>query len=159
MPFDAQKYLTYLDQERRRAVIVHAEPEKGAAMTQFARKLCVRSGGKYIDLLDWFLQHQEVSAEIDSFSPEKFRVFLIEQSKGFGLLLVDRADFVLDTWRRTERRDFFNMITDQWDGYKDGTRAKLLIALQTSQEIEALSILDSQGQSRVLRLSDFNDIL
>ena len=76
-----------------------------------------------------------------------------------GLLFIDRADFILDTWRRSERQDFFRMIANQWDGYKDGMRAKLFIGLQTSQEIEGLNIVNSQLQTRVLRLSDFNDIL
>jgi len=37
-------------------------------------------------------------------------------------------------------------------------KAKLVVVLQTSQEIELLKILDSQGQSRIFRLNDFNDI-
>ena len=37
-------------------------------------------------------------------------------------------------------------------------KAKLMVVLQTSQEIESLKILDSQGQSRIFRLNDFNDI-
>jgi len=64
----------------------------------------------------------------------------------------------LDTWRNRERQDFFRLLKSQWDSYKDGTKAKLIICFQTSQEIEALQILNSQGQSRVLQLSDFNDI-
>jgi hypothetical protein len=159
MPLDVFEYLTYLDQERYRAVILHAAPEKGTAVTQFARKVCAQAGGKYFDLLDWFIQHQELSAKIDGFGPEELRTLLKEQSKGTSLLFVDRADFILDTWHKTERNNFFGMVTDQWDGYKDGMKTKLLIALQTSPGIEALHILDSQGQTRVLRLSDFNDIL
>lgn len=159
MPRDVFTYLNHLDQERYRAVIVHAPPEKGTSMTRFAQKVCAQSGGRYLDLLDLFIENQELSAEIDRFSPEKFRTLLIAQSQSTRLLFVDRADFVLDTWRRSERQDFFRMIGNQWDGYKDGMRAKLLVALQTSHEIEMLHINDSQAQSRVFQLSDFNDIL
>jgi hypothetical protein len=95
---------------------------------------------------------------IDSFGPKKLRDLLIEQSQGQTLLIVDRADFLLDTWRNSERQDFYRFIQNQWDGYKEGMRAKLVFALQTSQEIEALKIIDSQGQRRIFRLSDFNDI-
>jgi hypothetical protein len=72
--------------------------------------------------------------------------------------VIDRVDFLLDTWRKSERQDFFRFIKDQWDSYKDGMKAKLIVVLQTSQEIESLKILDSQGQSRIFRLNDFNDI-
>jgi len=159
MTLDIFEYFTHLDQERYRAVIIHAIPEKGLAVTKFAQKVCARSGGKYIDLLDLFMQSQELSERIDSFSPEKLRALLIEHSKGNNLLFLDRADFILDTWRRGERQDFFRMIEIQWDGFKDGMRAKIIITLQTSQEIESLKIVDSQGKPRVLQLSDFNDIV
>lgn len=158
MPLDVFMYLNHLDQERNRALILHASPELGLSVTRFAQKVCAQTSGKYLDLLDLFVQNPEMSARIDGFSPEKFRTLLIEQAKGTGLLFVDRVDFVLDTWRRAERQDFFRMIANQWDSYKDGMKAKVLIALQTSQEIEVLQIFDSQAQTRVLRLSDFNDI-
>ena len=159
MSLDIFEYLTHLDMERYRAVILHAAPEKGTAVTKFAQKVCAQAGGKYLDLLDLFITNQELSQQIDSFSPHKLRALLIENSKGSDILFLDRADFLLDTWRRGERQDFYRMLEVQWDGFKDGMKTKLLIALQTSQEIESLKIIDSQSQPRVLRLSDFNDIV
>lgn len=160
MSQDALKYLAQLEQERYRAIILHAAPEKGAAVTQFSKKICTRLGGKYIDLLDVFIQTKELREQIDRFGPEEFRKYLIEQSNGQSLVVVDRADFLLDTWRRTEKKSFFGLLDkNQWDGFKEGMKARLVICLQTSQEIEALGVTDSQGQSRVWQLSDFNDIL
>jgi hypothetical protein len=86
------------------------------------------------------------------------RDLLIQQSQGQSLLVVDRADFLLDTWRKSERQDFYRFINNQWDSYKDGMNAKIIVGLQTSQEIVALKIFDSQSQSRIFRLTDFNDI-
>ncbi len=159
MSRDVYEYLAHLEQERSRAIILHAAPEKGLLVTQFAKKVCARLGGKYLDLLDLFIQAKELSEHIDRFGPEEIRALLIEQSRGQTLLVIDRADFLLDTWRSKERKDFFRMISTQWDGFKEGMKARLMICLQTSQEIEALQISDSQSQSRVLHLSDFNDIL
>ena len=159
MPRDVYEYLAQLEQERYRAIILHAAPEKGPAVTQFAKKTCTKLGGKYLDLLDLFIQSKELSEHIDRFSPEDFRKLLIEQSKGQSLLVVDRTDFLLDTWRRAERKNFFGLLEkNQWDGFKEGMKARLIFCLQTSQEIEALQVSDSQDQSRVLKLSDFNDI-
>lgn len=156
---DVLDFMRDLDQERFRSSIIHAKPEKGPAVTQFAQKICQLSNGKYLDLLTFFIQSKELSQSIDSFGPDKLRKLLIEQSQSCRLLLVDRADFLLDTWTRSERQDFFRMIRDQWDGYRDGMIAKLIVCLQTSPEIEALKILNSQGESRVRQLTDFNDIL
>ena len=159
MSLDVFEYLEYLNQLRYRAVILHTAPEKGNAATRFVQTLCRRANGRYLDLLELFIREDGLRSKIDSFSPEKFRSQLIEQSKGVDLLCVDRADFLLDTWRPAERKDFYRMIANQWDGYRDDTRAKLIVVLQTSTELEQQKILDSQEQSRILRLSDFNDIL
>ena len=158
MPISVFDALVSLEQERYRAVILHAGPEISPSMTHFCQKVCKQTYGKYLDLLDFFIQSPNLSENIDSFSPEKLRELLIDQSKGQSLLVIDRVDFLLDTWRKSERQDFFRFIKNQWDSYKDGMKAKLIVVLQTSQEIESLKILDSQGQSRIFRLNDFNDI-
>ena len=158
MPISVFDTLAHLEQERYRAVILHTVPEKSPSLSQFCQKFCKQANGKYLDLLEFFIQSSALSESIDSFSPEKLRGLLIEQSQGQSLLVVDRTDFLLDTWRKSERQDFFRFINNQWDSYKDGMKAKLIVGLQTSQEIEALKILDSQSQSRIFRLTDFNDI-
>ena len=158
MPLSVFDMLIGLEQERYRAVILHAIPEKSPSMSRFCQKVCKQTNGKYLDLLEFFIQSQNLSENIDSFSPEKLRELLLEQSKGQSLLVIDRVDFLLDTWHKSERQDFFRFINNQWDSYRDGMKAKLMVVLQTSQEIESLKILDSQGQSRIFRLNDFNDI-
>lgn len=158
MPISVFETLDHLQQERYRAVIFHAAPDQSPRLSSFCQKVCTQVHGKYLDLLELFIQTPELSEKIDTFNPEKFKGLLIEQSKGQSLLVVDRADFLLDTWRRSERKDFFRMITNQWDSYKDGMKARLVIVLQTSQEIEALKILDSQGHNRIFRLQDFYDL-
>jgi hypothetical protein len=158
MPVDVFTYLTHLEQERYRAVIFHAAPEKGPAVTQFCRKMCQQTGGKYLDLLEYFIQSKTLSQTIDSFGPEKLRALLIEQSQTCSLLVVDRADFLLDTWRKSERQDFYRLIENQWDGFKQGMKSRLVVCLQTSQEILALHITASSGQNRICQLNDFNDI-
>ena len=158
MPISVFDTLAHLEQERYRVVLIHAVPEKSPSLSTFCQKFTKQANGKYLDMLELFIQSPALSESIDRFSPEKFRGLLIEQSQGQSLLVVDRADFLLDTWRKSERQDFYRFINNQWDSFKDGMKAKLIVGLQTSQEIEALKILDSQGQNRVFHLSDFNDI-
>lgn len=158
MPISVFDALISLEQERYRAVILHAVPDQSPSMSYFCQKVCKQTNGKYLDLLEFFIQSPNLSENIDSFSPEKLRGLLLEQSKGQSLLVIDRIDFLLDTWRKSERQDFYRFINNQWDSYKDGMKAKLMVVVQTSQEIESVKILDSQGQSRIFRLNDFNDI-
>lgn len=159
MSLDVFEYLAFLSQERYRSIILHAKPNLSASVTRFANKVCKTSDGKYLDLLDFFIKTKELRENIDGFSPENFRVLMMEQSNGVPLLFIDRIDFLMDTWRRRERKDFFRMISDQWDGYKEGMNAMVILCLQTSYEVENLHLTDSQGQSRIFQLSDFNDLL
>lgn len=158
MPIDVLDYLKGLEQERYRAIIIHAFPMMRPILTTFAKKICSYLGGKYLDLLDFFIQSPELSETIDSFNPEKFRNLLLQQSRSQSLMVVDGMDFLIDTWMRSERQDFYRLVNNQWDSYRESMKAKLIICLQTSQEIEDLKIHDSQGQSRIFRLNDFNDI-
>jgi len=158
MPINVFDTLIQLEQERYRAVVIHTIPDKSPSMSLFCQKICKQANGKYLDLLELFIKSPTLSENIDSFSPEKLQGLLIEQSQGQSLVVVDRADFLLDTWRKSERQDFYRFINNQWDSYKDGMKAKLVFALQTSQEIESLRINNSQSQSRVYRLIDFNDL-
>jgi hypothetical protein len=158
MPIDIISYLNDFEEERYRVFVLHTDPEKSMSLTSFCQKFCEKTKGTYIDLLEFFIQNNELASNIDSFNPENLRKLLLDQSKGKSLLVIDRVDFLLDTWRRSERQDFFRLINDQWDGFKDGMKAKLVFCLQTSQEIDTLKIVDSKKQSRIFRLSDFYDI-
>ena len=159
MPINVFEILDGLKQERYRTLILHSVPEKSPFMSRFSQKLCERSNGKYLDLLEFFIQSSVLSERIDSYNPENLRELLIEQSKNQSLLVVDRADFLLDTWHKSERQNFYRFINNQWDSFKEGMKSTLVMVLQTSQEIEALEMVDSQKQSRIFRLDDFMDIV
>lgn len=158
MATDIFSTITDLSQERFKTGIIHASPDLGNVMSQFCKKICNHNHGKYLDILEFFINNPSISEVVDTFNPDRLKNLLIQESKGQTLLLVDRADFLLDTWHRSERQDFFRLITNQWDGYKSGMGAVLIFALQTSHEIEAQRITDSHGQTRVFRLIDFYDI-
>lgn len=158
MPIDIFDFLKEFNQERYRAMIIHTDPMNSPALTQFAKKVCNALKGKYIDLLNEFVQSRDLSQTIDRFTPEKLREFLSFQSRSQSLVVIDKGDFLLDTWTDQDRKAFFRMVDKQWDSYREGMRAGLIFCLQTSIEIETASITDSQGRSRILRLSDFNDI-
>jgi hypothetical protein len=152
-------YLVALQQERYRTFIMHAEPSQGPALTTFCKKICNKTNGRYIDLLSVFTQSSELCEGLDVFGSEKFKVFLLEQSQMQSFLAVDHIDFLVDTWRKSERQDFYRLINNQWDGYKDGMQTKVLFCMQTSHDFESLAIKDSVGNSRIFSLSDFNEII
>lgn len=158
MPKNIINYLEEFQTQRYRAMIIHTEPEKGPALSELCQKTCKILKGKYIDLLELFIQEKELNEKIDVFSTNRLRDLLISLSKGQPLIAIDRMDFLLDTWTKNERQDFYRMIDNQWDSFKESMKARVIFCLQTSQEIESLVIKDSEDQSKIFKLTDFNEI-
>lgn len=159
MGIHIQEYLTKLGQEKFRSIIIHEKPQSDTALRKFADQIHEKIGGGYLDVLAYFLADVELAKEVDRFNPDQFKVLLQDQSKGQKLFIVDRADFLLDTWRKSERQAFYRMIEKQWNSFLSDMGATLIFCLQTSDEIELLKIRDSRGDSRVHRLEKFNELV
>jgi hypothetical protein len=155
---DIINYLDQIEQERYRAVIIHSSPDQGIAITKFTKKVCQKRNGKFIDLLDMFIHSPELSGQIDCFGPDQLKDYLITQSKSVGLVVIDKADFIFDTWRRDELKAFLTMLIDQWDSYKDAMKSTVVLLLQTSLAITDFKQVQSFELPRINQLSDFIDI-
>ena len=159
MGIQIQEYLTKLGQEKFRSIIIHEKPQSNASLRKFAGQIREKIGGGYLDTLGYFIADTELAKEVDRFNPDQFKALLQDQSKGKKLLIVDRADFLLDTWRKSERQAIYRMIEKQWNSFITNMNATLIFCLQTSDEVEALKIRDSRGDSRVHRLGEFNELV
>jgi len=159
MGINIQDYLTILGQEKFRSIIIHQKPQFDAFLRKFAGQIHEKIGGGYFDVLGYFLADTELAKEVDRFNPELFKALLQDKSKGQKLLIVDRADFLLDTWRKSERQAFYRMIEKQWNSFITNMGATLIFCLHSSDEIESLNIGDSHGDSRVHRLEEFNELV
>ena len=159
MGIDIQEYLTQLGQEKFRSIIIHAKPQSDTSLRHYACQIHDKIGGGYLDVLGYFIVDSQLAAEADRFTPDQLKTLLQDKSKGQKLFIVDRADFLLDTWRKSERQAFYRMIQMQWNSFIESMGATLIFCLQTSDEIESLKIKDSQGNSRVHRLEEFNELV
>jgi len=151
-------YLDLLGQEKFRAIILHAPPAKSPELSQYANRLLSHKNAASLDLLAFFQEDPQLASNLDRFGLEQFKALLVERSMGKDLLIIDQMDFLLDTWRKEERRAFYRMVKQQWNSFLESTRTTLLFCLQTSSEIEDLNINDTYGNSRVLSFSELNEI-
>ncbi len=159
MGIDIHEYLTKLGEEKFRSIILHAKPQFETSLRQYACQIHDKIGGGYLDVLGYFIANQQLATEVDRFSPDQLKALLQDKSLGHKLFVVDRVDFLLDTWRKTERQAFYRMIQIQWNSFVESMGAILIFCLQTSDEIESLNIKDSRGESRVHRLEEFNELV
>lgn len=159
MGVDLLDYLDVLGREKFRTIILHTPPDKSLELSKFTSRLLRHKGGEAFDLLAFFQKDPTLASNIDRFGPEQFKVMLVKQSEGKELLVIDRLDFLLDTWRKEERLAFYRMVKQQWNSFLESTRATLVFCLQSSSEIHDLNITDTRGHSRVLALADLNEIV
>lgn len=155
---DLCQFIQSLGSEKYRALIIHTAPEKSQLLSEFAKALSIKMDGEYLDLLGEFTENQDLASMVDLFTPEKFKAFLVEKSKDHNLLVVDRSDLLLDTWRKEDRQSFFRMIKRQWNSFLENYQATLIFCLQTSREIQNLDITDTHSDSRILKFSDLDDV-
>ena len=156
MKKDFGLYLEYLGRERFRSIIIHND--KLGSLSQFAVMSAKAFKGKYINLIEYFKNHSELAQSIDTFSFQDLFILLQNESQGESLLIVDNANFLLDTWQRNKREAFHRMVKNQWDSYKDSMKTILVFCLHSSEEIVNLKTLDSQGNERINPLSSFKSI-
>ena len=159
MGIDIQEYLSRLGQQKFRSIIIHAKPQSDASLRHYACQIHDKIGGGSLDVLGYLIADSQLAAEVDRFTPDQFKTLLQDKSKGHKLFIVDRADFLLDTWRKSERQAFYRMIHMQWNSFIESMGATLIFCLQTSDEIESLKIKDSRGNSRIHRLEEFNELV
>jgi len=159
MGIDIQEYLTKLGQEKFRSIIIHAKPQSEVVLRHYACQINNKFSGDHLDVLAHFIADSQLASEVDRFTPDHFKNLLQDKSKGQRLFTVDRSDFLLDTWRKSERQAFYRMIHRQWNSFIESMGATLIFCLQTSDEIESLKINDSRGITRVHRLDEFNELI
>ena len=159
MGIDVQEYLTKLGQEKFRSIIIHAKPGSEAPLRHHVCQIRDKFGGGYLDVLSYFVADPQLTAKVDRFTPDQLKALLQDKSRGHKLFIVDRADFLLDAWRKSERQAFYRMIHMQWNSFIESMGATLIFCLQTSDEIKSLKIKDARGNSRVHRLEEFNELV
>lgn len=158
MPTSLKDYVADLGKQKFRAIIIHGPSEQEKVLRQFASQIPEYTGGSYLDILDLFSSDFELSASVDSFNPESLNGLLQEYSAGKNVLVVDRMEFLLDTWRKRERQAFYRMIAKQWNSFIPSMGATLIFCLQSSTELTSQKINDSHGKSRIQPLSAFNEL-
>ena len=156
MKKDFGEYLSWLGTEKFRSIIIHHTGSK--VLNQFAQQAANRFDGIYFDVLDHFKNDQELAKQIDTFGVEELKLLLKEKSKGQYLLIVDRIDFLLDTWQKKEKEAFYRLIKNQWNSFIKGMEAIVVFCIINNDDLEDLKILDTRENSRVHPLSIFKNI-
>ena len=147
-------YLNRQNNEDRRAFVIHYPAKKGK--TSFARRICeTRQDACLLDLQRYFLEHLELPP-IEQCSASMLKNLLLSLDRPERVLVIDNADFLLNTWSNAEKLALVHWLRTQLRSPAN-TEKTLLFVIQSDDVISAVADMrNSYGEPRVLALNEFD---
>lgn len=149
-----EELYTELKGQRYFSIIIHSKPTAG--LSEFAQKTATAIGAKYISLQELFINSEELSGKIQSYSDQDLQEFLKYEAKGGSAIVIDKIDFLLDTWNKSEMGSFLKLFNKQWDTFKPTIKVPLIAFIETNHYLEELQINFENGKTKIYHLSQFN---
>ena len=136
------------------SIIIHSKPNSG--LSEFAQKAAESIKAKYINLQELFITNKELSGKIQSYSDQDLQSFLREEVKSGHSIVLDKIDFLLDTWNRNEMDSFLKLFNTQWDTFGPTYKAPLIVFIETNSYLKDFQLNFEDGKPKVYQLSQFN---
>jgi len=135
------------------SIIIHSKPDTG--LSEFAQKAASVIGAKYINVQDVFISNKELSSKIHSYSDQDFQQFLKNEVKNCTAIVIDKIDFLLDTWHKSEMESFLKLFNKQWNTFSPTYKVPLIAFIETNPYLDGLQIKFENGKTKVYHLSEF----
>ena len=151
---DLEALIDYQRSERYRSLLILTEP--GRQHSQKAKRLAERTGARYLDLLDYFEVRPALCARIDRFGIEDLERLLLGLETSGEVVVVDRIDFLLNTWRDDQRESFVRLLLGRrLDTLERGAKLFVFFALDDVY-LRQHELINTRGEDRILKLSEVN---
>ena len=148
-------YLNRQKAEDRQAFIIHYPPCSGK--TQFAWQLTkTHPDIYYLDLLGYFLAHQELPA-ITQFDSNALRSLLLALDVPQTVILVDNPDFLFNTWSASEKKALLHWLRVELRSPGD-TKKTFVFIIQDDEVLAAGNFCNSYDEPRVLAMNLFDAV-
>lgn len=149
---DLKALIEHQKSERFRAILVLFEPNQKAP--QKARKLSEKVKGQYFDLLNYFKGKPDLCEKIDRFGIDELEGLLVNHNFEKGTVIVDRIDFLLDTWPSKEREAFVNLLlAKRLDSFERDVNLFVFFAVNEVY-LRQSKLVNEKNESRILELSE-----
>ena len=121
--------------------------------TDFAVSLARRDGFKYLDLLAKFNTDTVLKNDIEFFNFEKFKKLLIKESDNEKILIIDRIDFLINTWDSNGYEKLLFLNNQVWNNSM-GIYKSVLIFFINSNNI----ILNHGDMKRIFNIKELESL-
>ena len=139
--------------ERYFSIINHSKPN--TKLSEFAKRAADIVGGNYINLQILFGDNKELSGKIQSYSDQDFKDFLKSEAKKGKPIFVDKIDFLLDTWNKSEINSFLKLFNKQWDTFNPTYAIPLIVFIETAPYLDEIELHFENGKTKIYHLSQF----
>lgn len=143
-----------LKDQRYFSIIIHSNPSPG--LSEFAQKSAKAIDGNYVNLHERFLQDEELANNLHTFTDQDFQKYIKQETDKNKPIILDQVDFLIDTWKRSEKKSFINLFRRQWDTRNPQIKVPLIVFLENHSFLDDLSIEFGNGKSKIYKLSEFS---
>ena len=134
---------------RYRCFIITGRP--GTGKSRLARAMAARTGGQYLDLMATFAADVQLAANLDTFTPRRFKDWL-RPYYGPTLVLLDEMEFLWHRWDDAEKQEFLTILARM-------PKAAFFGAfLPPHPLIENFEMLDQDGRPRIFALREMKSV-
>jgi adenosyl cobinamide kinase/adenosyl cobinamide phosphate guanylyltransferase len=150
---DLVRLIDFQTKEQYRAVMILGPANCGK--TRFAKLLAEKIRAKYIDLMETFVDDENLSKSIDTFDVFGLKKYLLKLTAEEPVIIVDNIDFLLNTWSEREKGEFLNLIDKL---RSNETKKTLCFFVQEEDIFDSKRILNSRNESRIIHLNQIAHI-
>lgn len=145
---DLIQLINFQTKEQYRAVMILGPADCGK--TRFAKLLAQKIKAKYIDLLETFVNDENLSESIDTFDVYSFKKYLRNLVADEPVIIIDNIDFLVNTWSEREKGEFLNLV----DKLRSNETKKTFCFFAQEEDIfDSKPILNSRNESRIIHLN------
>ena len=145
---DLAQLIDFQTKEQYKALMILGPVNCGK--TRFAKLLAEKISAKYVDLLETFIDDENLSKSIDTFDVFSLKKYLLKLVAEEPVIIVDNIDFLVNTWSEREKGEFLNLIDKL---RSNGTKKTFCFFVQEEDIFDSKSILNSRNESRIIHLN------
>ena len=142
---DLVQLIDFQTKEQYRTVMILGPANCGK--TRFAKLLAEKINAKYIDLLEIFVDDENLSKSIDTFDVFSLKKYLLKLATEEPVIIVDNIDFLVNTWSDREKGEFLNLIDKL---RSNETKKTFCFFAQEEGIFDSNRILNSGNESRII---------
>jgi len=145
--------INFQTREQYRAIMILGPADCGK--TRYAKLLAQKIKAKYFDMLEIFVDDEDLSKSIDTFDVSRFKEYLLNLVVNEAVIIIDNMDFLLNTWSEREKSEFFNLVEKL---RSNETKKAFCFFVQEEDIFNSKPILNSRNENRIIHFSQIASI-